>query len=834
MPPRFSAALVGALVLAGALWVGARPIGQIPPLGSILDPAHGVWALAARAEHPPRAATGIPNLQAPVDVRFDDRGVPHIFAANELDAIRALGYVVASDRLFQLELQTRAAAGTLTELVGARALQVDQTARRIGLPWGAQRKFAAVPKGSLAMRALEAYADGVNAWIDQMSAADLPLEYRLLHKQPQRWRPENTMLLLVRMGYTLAWSDFELTRVRIEARIGRAATDALFSRNAYIQEPIQPNGQRAPRVDPLHLPPPVADSGAAALAKMLASAGLGFNIANPNADRTLGSNNWAVAPKRSADGHALLANDPHLDLTLPSTWYEAHMIVPDSLDVYGVTFPGAPTIVLGLNRDVAWGSTNVGADVADYYTESVDDSVAPRHYRVDGAWRPVTRSVEEYRDAHGRRLWTDTLYFTHRGPLFRVGDVWISRRWMVLEPSSDFEALRKAPRAHSVAEFFAALSSFESPAQNFIAADRTGHIGIRSTGRYPIRPGDGRGDRLFDGTTSASDWRGWIEPAQAPQSADPAQGYLASANQQPADPRVFAPYLGERWPAPWRAMHINELLRADSAVTPEAMRAFQTDAGNARADAFVPLLLAAARSVLRASPGDAVLARAASLLGDWDRRFTPENERAVLFEEAMRELTRETWDELAAEEDANDSTPGRLVATPDEDVLYALTQDPGNIWWDRRATRERETRDMVMASSLRTALETVERTRGPASAGGWRWSRIRFQNIWHPLHIPALSALDLSVQGGRESLSPSSGAGTHGASWRLVADLGPTSRAWGIYPGGQSANPVSSHYRDHIETWRSGELDSLRIPIAPESLGTAHLAATLTLTPTRK
>ena len=229
-----------------------------------------------------------------------------------------------------------------------------------------------------------------------------------------------------------------------------------------------------------------------------------------------------------------------------------------------------------------------------------------------------------------------------------------------------------------------------------------------------------------------------------------------------------------------------------------------------------------------------MLARAASLLGDWDRRFTPENERAVLFEEAMRVLTRETWDELAAEEDANDSTPGRLVATPDEDVLYALTQDPGNIWWDRRATRERETRDMVMASSLRTALETVERTRGPASAGGWRWSRIRFQNIWHPLHIPALSALDLSVQGGRESLSPSSGAGTHGASWRLVADLGPTSRAWGIYPGGQSANPVSSHYRDHIETWRSGELDSLRIPIAPESLGTAHLAATLTLTPTRK
>jgi penicillin amidase len=162
-------------------------------------------------------------------------------------------------------------------------------------------------------------------------------------------------------------------------------------------------------------------------------------------------------------------------------------------------------------------------------------------------------------------------------------------------------------------------------------------------------------------------------------------------------------------------------------------------------------------------------------------------------------------------------------------VLFALTRDPSNIWWDRRDTPEHETRDAILASSLRDALKRLEHDRGKAEQGKWRWSRIRVENIWHPLRIEALSALNLSVQGGRESLNPSSGTGTHGSSWRLVVDLGPTLRAWGTYPGGQSANPFSPHYRDHIETWRRGELDSLRIPLRPELLGVAHLAAKLTL-----
>jgi penicillin amidase len=796
-------------------------------LGPIVDPAHGVWALAASAEHPATATATLAGLDSSVDVRYDDRGVPHIFAKSELDATRALGYVVARDRLFQLELQTRAAAGTLTELVGPAALEADRTARRLGLSWGAERKYAALDTHSMGFRAMRAYAEGVNSYIRQMPRSRLPLEYRLLNRRPQQWKPEHSMYLLVRMGYTLAYSDFELQRPSIESRIGVAATDALFPRHAYVQEPIQPNGQRAARVDAPNFPAPKPDSTLRALAHALASFA---PVAGREPGSGIGSNNWAVSPRRSASGFALLANDPHLDLSLPSIWYEVHVVVRDSLDAYGVTFPGGPGIALGLNRDIAWGSTNTGADVADYYIEIVDDSLHPTRYQLDGAWRKVESSTEYYRDQAGHTIAVDTLFYTHRGPLFRVGSSWLSRRWLVLEPSAEFESFRQASHARSVREFFAAMDGYVAPAQNFVVADRGGHIGIRSTGRYPVRPAN-RGDRFFDGSASASDWRGWFMPDSAPQSVDPAQGFLASANQEPADPRAFSLYLGNDWPTPWRAMRINTLLRNDSTVTPDAMRRFQTDPGNARADFFVPLFLSAAAHALAADP-DSTLARAARLLGDWNRLFTPDNERAVLFEAAMRELARYTWDELAVQ--WRDSVPERLIATPWEHVLVALTKEPESVWWDRVNTPQRETRDDIFALSLRAALTQLEEERGRVEEGNWRWSRIRTANIWHPLRIRALSALDLSVQGGRESLSPSFGSGTHGASWRLVAELGPEIRARGIFPGGESANPFSSHYRDHVESWRIGQLDSLRIPSSPDSLGATGTAARLTLIPAQR
>jgi penicillin amidase len=825
--------LAGALLIfAATLVIGSRRSGPVPALGPFLDPAHGVWALARSAVLPREANAGVKDLGAPVTVVYDDRAVPHIFAASEEDAYRALGYVVARDRLFQLYLQTMAASGRLTEMAGPRALPLDREMRGLGLPRSAEKlAAAAVSDSSTSLRYTRAYGDGINAYIRAMPASELPLEFRLTGTRPPEWTVENGYHLMNRMGWTLAYLATENDRAAAASRVGTRAASALFPDDLPIQEPIQPNGQRAARFDFHPLPPPGAPDSASAqlVAAMDAFLPSRARTLEDDEPRWMASNNWAVSPHRSATGHALLAGDPHLDLTLPSIWYEAHLVVPGRLDVYGVTIPGSSGIVIGFNRDVAWTFTNTGADVLDYYTEQVDDDEHPTRYQLDGMWRPLDQRVERYRGPSGQTLATDTLYFTHRGPMRRVRGRWTSMRWTVLEAGREQNGFHEASHARSATEVMNGFARwFQAPAQNMLAADRGGHIAIRSTGRYPIRPGDGSGAIVRDGSRAASDWTGALAVAQYPQSLDPAQGYLASANQQPIDPRVAHGWWGGSYD-PWRAMRINTLLRADSAVTTDAMRRYQTDPGSARADLFAPYFLEAAQRVLARGDMDSQAARlseAAGLLSQWDRRYTRENRRAVLFEAAMQELVARTWDELS-------SAPGssRRVATPSGAVLAELLADSASAWWDDRRTPVVERRDDILAASLVAALASTRSKYGDPSGDGWRWDRIRHANMNHLLRLPALSALDIPVQGGPGTLSPSTGTGSHSASWRMVVELGPELRAWATYPGGQSGNPASPRYLDRLPLWMNGQLEPVRIPASPDALEAARRSATLRLHP---
>jgi penicillin amidase len=544
--------------------------------------------------------------------------------------------------------------------------------------------------------------------------------------------------------------------------------------------------------------------------------------------RWMASNNWAIAPRRSANSHALLAGDPHLDLSLPSIWYEAHIVVPGKVDVYGVTIPGAPSIVIGFNRDVAWTFTNTGADVMDFYAEEVNDDRHPTRYRVDGTWRPIEQRVELYRGRKGETIASDTVYYTHRGPMQHVRGRWLSMRWTVLSGGRELNGFFDAAHAHSAAEFQALMaSSVQAPAQNILAADRAGHIAIRSTGRYPIRPGDGSGSHLFDGTTSGSDWKGDVPVEQWPQASDPAQGFLASANQQPIDPRTTSVWFGGSYD-PWRALRINALLRADSSVTVDDMRRFQTDPGSARADYFVPFFLGAARHVAaRGDPSSnvAVLSEAARLLARWDRRYTATNTSAVLFEAAMHEVAVRTWDELA------DTAADARRVVPASAVLARLMADSSSAWWDDRSTAVVEHRDAILASSLTSAFLATRQRYGPAGEAGWQWSKVHHANIPHLLRIPALSALELPTEGGAGTMSPIAGGGTHGPSWRMVVDLGPTLHAWVTYPGGQSGNPASGRYRDRIPEWIAGQLEAVHLPAQPNELSPAQRSEALTLVP---
>lgn len=814
---------LAACTLALLLYVGARPVGPLPALGPFLEPANGAWALARAADLPAHDSATIPGLVGRVEVRYDDRGVPHVFATRLEDAWRALGFVVARDRLFQLELQTRASTGTLTGLAGRAALGLDRETRALGLDAYARRAWAQAPDTSGAKRAAVAFADGVDAYLDRMSPAELPLEYRLAGARPQRWEPWHTAALLARMGYTLAYNEDELTRERVAALVGIAAADALYPRDAPLQEPIEPNGADGPVERVPTIPPP----GAPDRARLVALRGLDLPSARRDWTDALGSNNWAVAPARSASGHALLAGDPHLELSLPSVWYETHLVVPGQLDTYGVTFPGAPAVIIGFDRDAAWTFTNTSSDVLDRWVETVDDAASPTRYRLDGAWRPLRMEVATYRDKAGAVLATDTIRWTHRGPMRRVGDRWISMRWTVLESGSELEAFLAVDRATGARGFMDAMRGFQSPAQNMLVADRAGHIAIRATGRFPVRPDDD-GRALRRGDTTGTDWRGDLPVERYPQAFDPARGFLSSANQQPRDPATDPFYFGTDWYAPWRAMQIDALLRADASVTPDDMRRFQTDPSSARADRFVPLLLDAARRARAAGRASAVLDTAARLLGEWDRRYTRDNRRAVLFEAAMRALRLRLWDELVPDDTAH--TADR-VALPGDMMILALAHDAANAWWDdRRTAGVRETRDDVLAAALVEGYRDVVGRRGDPAGDGWRWDHVRFANIRHPFGIASLSALDIPVQGGPSTNAPSEGNGRFGPSWRMVVELADTVRAWTIYPGGQSGNPASRFYRDRVAAWARGDLEPALVPATPAALPASRTIATLVLT----
>jgi penicillin amidase len=818
---RFLRPGLAALILAILLVLGFRGAGPVPPIGPLLDPWRGVWAAASVANLPRRAIESIPGVTDTVRVVYDDRAVPHIFAQEELDAYRALGYVVARDRLLQLELQTRATAGTLTQLLGPAALEVDRSQRSLGLAWSAEREWAAADSASPMARAATAFAEGVNAWIDGLGPRDLPLEYQLLRARPMPWKPQYTLYLMKRMGYTLAFDTFERQRDRLATLIGEAAASVLFPVHSPIQQPIQPGPGGYARYDFRPLPPPAPPT--------LSMAAEGDGEGRSETERwedVVGSNNWAVSPGRSATGHALLAGDPHLDLTLPSIWYEAHLVASGGLDVYGVTIPGVPGVVIGFNRNVAWSFTNTGSDVLDMYVEKLDNDASPTKYLLDGTWRPLERRLERYLGPKGEVLAQGTIFYTHRGPVAMTGDRPTSIRWLVLEAGAG-DALLQAQRAQNVDQWLSAMEAFKTPAQNGVVADRAGTIAIRSSGAFPIRPGDGRGDLLKDGTASQTDWAGYWPLTRFPYARNPAQGYLVSANQEPKDPRVDPGYLGNNWPSPWRAIRINQLLRADSAVTVDAMRRYQTDPGSARADAFAPLLLGIATAAAAAGAAEAAeLKQAVDLLAQWDRRYARDNPRAALFEYAMQELQSRVWDELLV--------PGprapRRVATPGDAVLLQALHDSAALWWDdRRTTDVVETRERVVAASLTAALERARAQLGdPATPDAWRWDRAQRANIHHLLRIPSFSALNLSVPSGPSTISPSSGDGTHSSSWRMVVELGPEVRGFGVYPGGQSGNPVSPRYQDRLPRWLSGDLDTLRFP---RTAGDLAPTATLTLIP---
>jgi penicillin amidase len=500
------------------------------------------------------------------------------------------------------------------------------------------------------------------------------------------------------------------------------------------------------------------------------------------------------------------------------------------MDVGGVSIPGLPGISIGYTRAFAWSATNTGADVMDFWRETVDNADAPTTYELDGQRVPFADTrIEQYRDAAGAVIATDTVYYTHRGPMTRQGTEWLSMRWTVLEAGREIEAFLAGQQAATAGAFLDSMAVYyKAPAQNWIVADTAGTIAIRSTGRYPVRADSGRGTVVRDGRTRATDWIGDWPVSRYPQAIRPAQGYLASANQQPIDPAAEPLYLGaDPQYETWRALQINRLLRADAAVTPDAMRRYHTDPGSVRAETLAPALVRAARAKAAAGDTSASLAAAAALLGAWDHRYTRDNTAARLFETALQRAATLLYDELVPQGDSV------RVATPTDAQLPGLIADSANAWWDRRATPARETRDDILAAALASAYDTLVVQYGNPAATPWTWGKVAPASPNHLLRLAGFAAPYRPVDGGRGTLNPSVGPGVRranfGASWRMVAEMDRRPRIRAVYPGGQSGNPGSPRYLDRYAMWADGQLDSVRTPRTPQDLAAADTRAVLTL-----
>lgn len=724
------------------------PIGGFPPLGRFLNPFAGFWT-NSRANDVPPAVVNVPGLIDDVDIVWDNRRVPHIVARNLHDLYVAQGYVVARDRLWQMDFQARVASGRLSEIVGSKALESDRFHRRIGLPMAAEECAALMMADPDSRMAAEGFALGVNAYIEGLDRSQLPVEYKILDFEPEPWSPFKSALLLKSMAYTLTFRNSELSM-----------TKAAHVLDSDLLNLFYPEG------------PPLTAEGPSA-----------------------GSNAWAVSGKKTLSGSPILCSDLHLSLTLPSLWYEIQLLAP-GMNVYGVTIPGAPGVIIGFNKDIAWGTTNAGSDVLDWYQITFRDSTR-REYRHGTEWKPVTVRTETIRVRRADTV-VDTVLATHHGPIVLLGGERSTNpgvpqdaamRWTANDESNEllvFLRINAATDHHMLLE---AVRRYDCPAQNFVYADSDGDIGSIHAGKFPVRR-RGQGRFVSDGADPADDWSTWVPRDELPQVTNPPEDYVASANEAPAGEN-FRYYLGSEYAASDRSRRIRDVLRGLDQITPEMMSSLQNDALSMHAQTVLPHLLA----VLRGCPLDEREAAMASELEAWNCQYRRELYAPTIFEEWWDELNAEIWGDDMQRDSVSLRWPRKdVTATMIVNGMIERFADDGR-------TPEQEDWPGVVCNSFRHAASLLEGRLGPLG-DPWQWGFARGTTIPHLAGIAGFGRTSLKT-GGTAGVLNATTAST-GPSWRMVVELGPEPKAWGIYPGGQSGNPGSDGYDNSVSDWVRG------------------------------
>lgn len=766
------------------------PLGPAPALGLFFNPNTGFWANAEATDaSSENMVINHAALSDSVHVYFDKLGIPHIFAQNDADLYFAQGYMAARDRLWQMEFQTHAAAGRLSEIVGKRALNYDRYQRRIGMGYAAEQAMSAMMKDSLTSAMVSAYSKGVNAWINRLNQSELPLEYKILDYQPERWQPIKTALLFKSMTYTLASRNHDLRMSNTRAFFGDDFITTIIDSKIPWVQPTIPKSKDWP-FKPSELSKPDSLFSPSVVDEVLP--------AQFQSDLSNGSNNWAISGSKTATGYPVLANDPHLNLTLPSIWYAVQLHSPTQ-NVMGVSLLGAPSVIIGFNEDVAWGTTNVGADVWDWYEMTFRDSTL-QSYRYDGTWRDTKLRIEKIKVKNAETV-LDTVIYTHYGPVVQSTRQDTLRegiplnhavRWIGYEASNEMKYFYEINRASNYQEYQAALKNYGSPAQNWVFADST-NIALTVAGKYP-RKWDQQGRYISDGSDSAYEWQGWIPFDQIPSIKNPERGFVSSANQDPVD-SDYPYYLGSYFAPFERGRRINDKLSQMDSITVNDVQVLQLDTYSYHAEKVLPTMLDSLnRKQLPEQYGKAIKA-----LSDWNLY----NERNLV----APSLFKYWWDELV-EAIWNDEygQAGVPLKYPSRDAnAYLIVNKPDLRWYDDTTTEEKEQLSDVVTRSFHAAYDQLSEEYG-AYGDSWQWGYVNETKIGHLARIPGLGK-QLFTDGGGESVNAI--RGSHGPSWRMVVQLGPKVDAYGVFPGGQTGNPGSKNYTQMTEDWNNGMLHPL-------------------------
>ncbi|MBS1507514.1 MAG: penicillin acylase family protein [Bacteroidetes bacterium] len=778
----------------------------IPPLGKFLDPFHGFWR-NAETRNIPVEETEMDGLLDEVSIFYDSALIPHVYAKNEEDLFFVQGYLTAKYRLWQMEFQTHAAAGRISEIIGDKSIDFDRGQRRLGMVYAAQRSVEEMEKDSTAKMMAHRYAAGVNAYIQSLNYETLPFEYKLLNYWPEPWTPLKSGLLLKYMAKTLNIGDKDFEMTNALKLFGKETLELLYPDNEHVGDPIvdNPNGWK---FKPISL-----DTVPVALPR-------DFVQVDPleKSAPDIGSNNWAVAGSKTATGSPILCNDPHLELNLPSIWFIVHLNAP-GYNAMGASLPGAPAVISGFNDSIAWGVTNAQRDLVDWYKIEFKDGTK-NEYLSDGKWKTATKVIEKI-SVKGKADVYDTMIYTHHGPVTYDKSFHVESeseknnyafRWIAHDPSKELLTFYLLNKGKNHSDYMSALNNYSSPAQNFVFACVNGDIAMRIQGKYPVRR-QNEGRFVLDGTKTSTEWHAFIPNDQNVTYKNPERGFVSSANQYPVDD-TYPYYVTSTSYEAYRNRRINSLLASMKSITPQDMMKLQADNYNLKASESLPGWLKMLDST-KLSDEEKV---AYQKLKSWDFNNTVNAEAASYYEAWIRVLYPMVWDEVF---DSKVSLPDPTAYT----TIKLIKEKPELSFFDIQSTPEKETAVDVVRKSFSQGVKEIEKWKREKQKDP-TWAAFKDSYIQHLARLEPLSYH--VIHGGNGSIV-NAHSRRNGPSWRMVVSLEKNGvKAWGVYPGGQSGNPGSPYYNNMIDVWTADRYFNLHFNSSAEQVKTfAQSSSTL-------